>query len=191
MTTPMTVDTVAAEHSPERDRLSPGGPRRRRLEGFRPAPPTTWWPDISAAVGTVGASLWEIDRLSAYAPTWVVLMIVHLGLVTMAAATFRRAPALALVLVWLSFAVQIAVGSTVSHAAVVVLVVVLVAYGAARYGRVWTLWAAAGLLVASTSLTVHLVMSSPWRLQRVPFPLPTVTENIEGTLAGVVLAVLL
>lgn len=195
MTTPSTLS------APETGSVSPPapsrstGPRDRLPSEFRPAPPTTRWPELTACALTLASGLWEIvtllPRLSVVGVSWVILMTVHLGMVTAAAAMFRRAPGPSLALVWSSLAVQLAAGSSVTHAGAVVLVVALVAYGAARHGRRTTLWAAAALLVTSTALTVHLVMSSSWRLQRVPFPLRTVTENIEGTLAGVILVVLI
>ena len=157
-------------------------------------PPTTWWPEVTAGALTRASGLWEIvsllPHLSVVGVSWVILTTVHLGMVTAAVAMFRRAPGPSLALVWSSLAVQLAAGSSVTHAGAGVLVVALVAYGAARHGRRTTLWTAAALLAASTALAVHLVMSSPWRLQRVPYPLRTVTDTIEGSLAGAILVVL-
>ncbi|ACZ21615.1 signal transduction histidine kinase [Sanguibacter keddieii DSM 10542] len=171
------------------------GPRDRLPSEFRPEPPATWWPEVTAGALTLASGLWEIvtllPHLSVVGLSWVILMTVRLGMVTAAAAMFRRAPGSSLALVWSALAVQLAAGSTVSHAGASALVVVLVAFGAARHGRRLTLWAAAASLVLSTALTVLLVMAAPGRLQRLPFPLRGVTENVDGPLGGVVLGLLL
>lgn len=143
------------------------------------------------ALLTVVAAV-AVSALAGWSPSVPVEMVpVHLCLVVLAIMTFRRSPEVALVLVWLSFAVQLATGVVVTFAAIVVLVVVLVTYGAARYGRLLTLWVAWASVLVSTSWTVHLVMASPWRLGRVPFPLSRITEQVDGSVAGPLLTTIL
>jgi signal transduction histidine kinase len=98
-----------------------------------------WWPDllIGSAVFAFGAltvGVW--DPLGARVEG-LLLVVVALGM-GVASGLFRAAPGLALGLVWLTSMFQVASRLDLTP---VQLSVVIVAYGAGRYGSVVTLWA--------------------------------------------------
>lgn len=132
-------------------------------------PTVSWATDIgiglALAVFGVAEALRVVNRYEVEAePRALTLLFgtcaVALGF-AVAAGCHRRAPGLALVLVWLAGAYQLA---SVTPILLVQLCVVLVAFGTARYGSTATLWASA-LSIPLGGLSVLLVVrASGWSI---------------------------
>ncbi len=109
-----------------------------------------WLPDllVGVAVGLVG--VFDALQMGFFEPAvLLVRLVVALGMGA-AAGCFRRAPGIALLLVWLSCGLQVASGIDVLT---VQLAAMLVAFGTARYGSTSLLWVS-GLSIPAGSLVV-------------------------------------
>lgn len=126
------------------------------------APP--WLPDLVLGIALCGFGVGEALRtanLSRYdfgstAETWTTLisnLVVALGF-AVAAGCFRRAPGIALMLVWLAGAFQVFFYPPIM---LIQLSVVLVAFGTSRYGKAPTVWAS-GLSIPLGALAGLLVV---------------------------------
>lgn len=92
------------------------------------------WPDLALGLTVAAFGLWEASSPGpAGGPVGEEVAV----LVGAAAGCYRRAAGLALVLVWVASAMQVAYGLDI---ALVQLAVVIVSYGTARYGSTATLW---------------------------------------------------
>jgi signal transduction histidine kinase len=116
----------------------------------------TWWPDLLLGAGVAVFGIIDLSRqLGSWSPIGASAWIVTLGCAT-AAALFRRAPGASLLAFWLAGAVMV-VSSTPLVA--VQLVVVLVGYGAARYGNETVVWLS-GLSIPAGALVAVLAFES-------------------------------
>lgn len=90
--------------------------------------------DVAIGLAWAGLGLWQATSGGSPLTTTIVIVVVAMSV---GVALFRRAPALALILVWLAAVIQILTATNLLGVQVGVLVV---AYGIARYGRVVTVW---------------------------------------------------
>ncbi|MDF1477793.1 histidine kinase [Leifsonia sp. H3M29-4] len=125
------------------------------------------WVDLGLGIAVAAFGLWRTTGVLYYDPTVPVLIALLMGV---AVASFRVAPAVGLGLVWLTGIMQVLRGLDI---ALVQLAAVLVAYGAARYGRTVTVWASGlsiplgasvALLYASYQGTAVIQESGLWQL---------------------------
>ncbi|MFF5076596.1 histidine kinase [Actinoplanes sp. NPDC000266] len=129
-----------------------------------------WWPDIGAATVVLFLGALEYtsnDWLSYFGPTRKLLFwLVILG-TALAAGLVRRAPAVALGLVW---AIPLCQAATQSPYVVTQIAVLFVAFGTARWGGTVTLRASALSIPAAAVAAVLLVEAGAVRIN---FPIPS------------------
>lgn len=152
------------------------------------------WPDVLLGVtvtvfGLLTIGAWEPFGSSADGP---MLVVVALGM-GVAAGLFRRAPGVALCLVWLTSMLQVA---NRLNLAPVQLAVVLVAYGSSRYGSTITLWASGLSVPLGAACAVGYVWLMPthglgFRLLSVLPPTGHSIRLLIGLTSGFVLSIAL
>ncbi len=108
-----------------------GTPRDDRLGRTVITVPRLPWPDLALGLAVGAFGVWE-----ARGPVSSQALVIAV-LIAVAAGCYRLAPGLALLLVWMASALQVADGLDIAF---VQLAVVVVAYGTARYGSQVTLW---------------------------------------------------
>lgn len=163
--------------------LRPWGPTSTAL----PSRPVAGWPDAFVGLVLALLSYEELARVGWRPPLSIRWTLLLIALLVGAGVLFRRAPALGLTLAWLSVALQVVIGSGIS---LVVGVMILISFGAARYGRPVTLWAAALSVVLSAWFTVEHVSRMDGRWENVHYIARRVVATVAQSSATVPLVVL-
>ncbi|HEY9408913.1 MAG TPA: histidine kinase [Jiangellaceae bacterium] len=121
------------------------------------------WADLGVGAAVFAAGFVEMSRTSVWAGSSALPALTFLVLLSGAVGCYRKAPGIGLALVWMSSALQIDAGAGVM---ITQLSVLLLAYGAARFGRWETVWLSglsipAGCVIGAWYVVTH---GETWRV---------------------------
>jgi signal transduction histidine kinase len=124
-----------------------GGPVTRGLQA--------WFPDAALGGVVLALGCWEAAGTGGPAELWSWQLLVPVGFAA-AAGLSRRAPGLALAVVWATCEIQVAAGLDVMA---VELAVAVVAFGTARWGSTLTVWLSAVSIPLAVAIAIAFVAS--------------------------------